>query len=403
MKKSTFNLIFLLRKNKPFNNGEVPIIVRITLNGKRAEFIAKHNAKPELWNQTKGRATGSSLFAKSLNSYLDRVYINLTDSMRDLEERGIEVTAENIKNNYLGLMEHNKITLIGLYNEHNDKMKALIDKTYSFSTLQKHYSTIGHLKSFMELKLGVEDINIEQVNHQFLTEFEFYLKSEKNISNNTTIKYMRNLGKVVRNAMSLGYLKNNPFSTIRYSFDEVDRNFLDENELRTLIEKQLDNKRLDQIKDVFLFCCFTGLAFADVKSLTLDCIYEANGNSWIRKRRQKTGKWSHIPLLNTAKQILKKYDNLKISNKGLLLPVPTNQKMNAYLKEIADLCGINKNLTTHCARHTFATTVTLANHVSMESVSKMLGHSSILMTKQYARILDKTVEAEMENIKDLWK
>lgn len=403
MKKSTFNILFLLRKNKPFNNGEVPIIVRITLNGNRAEFIAKHNAKPELWNKVKGRASGSTLYAKSLNSYLDRVYINLTDSMRDLEERGIEVTADNIKKNYLGLMEHNNVTLLGLYELHNDKMKALIGKTYSFSTLQKHYSTIGHLKSFLNERMGVNDINIEQVNHQFLTEFEFYLVSEMDISNNTTIKYMRNLGKVIRNAMSLGYLKKNPFANIRYSFEEVERAFLDDNELKALIDKQFDTKRLEQVKDVFLFSCFTGLAFVDVKTLTMDCIYEANGSSWIRKKRQKTGKWSHIPLLNPAKEILKKYANNKLKENTLLLPVPTNQKMNAYLKEIADLCGINKNLTTHCARHTFATTVTLANDVSMESVSKMLGHSSILMTKQYARILDETVKKEMDNIENKWK
>lgn len=403
MKKSTFNVNFLLRKNKPFSNGEVPILVRITLNGNRTEFIAKHNAKPETWNQSKNRAEGHSLYAKSLNSYLDRVYINLCDSMRDLEERGIEVSAENIKNNYLGLMKHNQITLLSLYDEHNIKMNALIGKGYAFSTLQKHYSTVGHLKSFLFENYKINDINIERIDNIFLTSFEFYLKSEKNISNNTTVKYMRNLGKVIRIALSAGYIKKDPFGNIKYHIEDVDRAFLDSDELGIIFNKSFENKRLEQIKDVFIFCCFTGLAFVDTKSLTKECIFNSTqGNKWIKKQRLKTKKWSHIPLLPQAEAILDKYKNHPLRKTGVLLPIPTNQKMNAYLKEIADLCGINKNLTTHCARHTFATTVTLANNVSMESVSKMLGHSSILMTKQYARILDKTVEKEMEGLKELW-
>lgn len=193
MKKTTFNVNYLIRKNKPFSNGDVPVLVRITLNGSRAEFIAKHNAKPEIWNQNKSRAIGNSTYAKSLNSYLDRVYISLCDSMRDLEERGLEVTAENIKNNYLGLMEYSQKTILSLYEDHNKKMNALIGKGYAFSTLQKHLSTIGHLKSFLKEKYTTDDINIERVDNIFLTDFEFYLKSEKNISNNTTVKYMRNI------------------------------------------------------------------------------------------------------------------------------------------------------------------------------------------------------------------
>lgn len=164
---------------------------------------------------------------------------------------------------------------------------------------------------------------------------------------------------------------------------------------------EIDNKRLDQVRDAFLFCCFTGLAFVDVKALTTDCLYTPNENEvWINKKRQKTKKWFHVPLLPQAKRIILKYEHHKVREKGVLIPVPTNQKMNAYLKEIADLCGIKKNLTTHCARHTFATTVTLANGVSMESVSKMLGHSSILMTRQYAKILDETIGKEMIQLED---
>ena len=186
--------------------------------------------------------------------------------------------------------------------------------------------------------------------------------------------------------------------------EDIDRPFLDEIELQTLFNKTFAVQRLEQIKDAFLFCCFTGLVFIDAKNLTQEHLFTtSSGKIWIKMQRQKTKKWSHIPLLPQAKAILDKYEKHPIRKQGFLLPFPTNQKMNAYLKEIAELCGISKNLTTHCARHTFATTVTLANHVSMESVSKMLGHSSILMTKIYARILDKSVEREMDELKNILK
>lgn len=401
IKKSTYNVSFVLRKDKSLRNGEIPLTVRITMNGIRAEFNSKFAVKPEIWNSKKCKADGNSAYSRKINSYIDQLKISLYNSINDLEDRGVEITPENIKNNYLGLIEYKQLTLFSLYEEHNQRMNSLIGKTYAFSTLQKHLTTVEHLKSFVKSRYDSSDILIDKLNSQFIIDFEYYLKSEKDISNNTTIKYLKNLRKIVKIALNVGYLKKDPFAAVRYHQDEVERPFLDKHELQRLIEKVLPNQRLGQIKDIFIFCCFTGLAFADVETLTEECLYTTNTNEiWIKKRRQKTKKWFHIPLLPQAKKILDKYSNHKIREKGLLLPVPTNQKMNAYLKEIADLTGIQKNLTTHCARHTFATTVTLANGVSMESVSKMLGHSSILMTKQYARILDDTISHEMSKLKE---
>lgn len=402
VRKSTYNVCFLLRKRKPLKNGELPLAVRITLNGVRAEFMARFTIKPELWNQRKEIIEGSSSYAKKINSYIDNLKLSLYDSMKDLEDRDMDVTAENIKRNYLGLIEFKHVTLLSMYDEHNEKMKALIGKSYSYSTLQKHYTTVKHLKSYLKKYYSSSDILIDKVNRKFIIDFEFFLKSEKNISNNTTIKYLKNLGKILRIALNLGYIKRDPSNAVKYKQDEVERPFLDRKELQSLIDKKIENKRLDQIRDVFLFCCFTGLAFADVKALSPENLYSTKKNElWIKKRRQKTKKLFHIPLLLQAKKILDKYTYHEIREKGLLLPVPTNQKMNAYLKEIADIVNIQKKLTTHCARHTFATTVTLANGVSMESVSKMLGHSSVLMTKQYAKILDETIGKEMARLKDI--
>ena len=175
--------------------------------------------------------------------------------------------------------------------------------------------------------------------------------------------------------------------------------FLTEKELETLIKKEFVIERLQQVKEVYLFCCFTGLAFVDVKSLIYSDIEEKDGQLWIKKRRQKTKNWCHIPMLSPAVQIINKYKNHPFCAKmGLVLPVPSNQKMNAYLKEIADLSGINKSLSTHTARHTFATTVTLSNQISMEVVAKMLGHSSINMTKKYARVVDDLINRDMQKI-----
>ena len=404
MKKTTFKVTYFIRKDKSYTNGEVPITIRITLNGERVEFIGKHNVNPTLWNQATNRAMGKSAAAKSLNTYLDHVYIKLCDSMRDLEERGIEVTAANIKDNYLGIISYKQVTLFSAYDEHNDKMKALIGKGYTYATLERHYTTRNHLLDFIRTKYNKDDIPLERVDNVFVTDFEFFLRSEKNIGNNTTVKYLRNLGKVLRIAFEAGHIKKNPLSSVRLHIEDIDRPFLDERELQTLFNKTFTVQRLEQIKDAFLFCCFTGLAFIDAKNLTQEHLYTtSSGKAWIKMQRQKTKKWSHIPLLPQAKAILDKYDKHPIRKQGFLLPFPTNQKMNAYLKEIAELCGITKNLTTHCARHTFATTVTLANHVSMESVSKMLGHSSILMTKIYARILDSSVEREMDELENILK
>lgn len=401
MEKSTFSVSYFLRKNKKYRNGSAPLLVRITYNGVRSEFTSNHNVKPEYWDQKSNRAIGQTSYSKKVNGFLDHIYVGLCDSIKDLEERGVEVTAENIKNNYLGLIEFKQVTLLSLYAEHNAKMETLVGKTYAFSTLQKHLTTLEHLKDFLEKEYKSGDIIMEKVNTQFLLDFEFYLKTEKSISNNTTIKYMKNLGKVVRVGLNAGYLKRDPYATIKYHHEEIEKVFLDRSELQSILAKEFEIKRLDQVRDAFLFCCFTGLAFADVKALTTDCLYEPNkGEIWINKKRQKTKKWFHVPLLPQAKSIIDKYEHHPVREKGILIPVPTNQKMNAYLKEIADLCGIKKNLTTHCARHTFATTVTLANGVSMESVSKMLGHSSILITRNYAKVLDETIGKEMEQLKD---
>jgi len=233
----------------------------------------------------------------------------------------------------------------------------------------------------------------------FVKDFEFYLKTTCKCCHNTATKYLKNFKKIIRIALANDWMKSDPFSNIKFHLDDVDMDFLNEQELNALMEKEFKIERLQVVKDIYLFCCFTGLAFIDVKNLTYSDIEFRDNRQWIKKRRQKTKNWCHVPILPPAIRLMEKYKDHPVCQKrGCVLPVPSNQRMNAYLKEIADISGIEKNLSTHTARHTFATTVTLANQISIEVVSKMLGHASINMTKKYARVVDDLINRDMQKV-----
>jgi site-specific recombinase XerD len=240
-------------------------------------------------------------------------------------------------------------------------------------------------------------INVSRIDHGFITEFEYYLKTVRQCSHNTSLKYITNFKKIVRICIANGWLNRDPFVSYKARLKQIDRECLTEQELTAIIEKQFDSVRLEQVRDIFIFCCYTGLAYSDVKKLSSEhIIIGIDGERWIKLNRTKTDTRSSIPILPRASSILAKYaNNLKCISSGRVLPVLTNQKMNGYLKEIADLCGIRKNITSHLARHTFATTVTLTNGVPLESVSKMLGHKSIKTTQHYAKIIDRKVSDDM--------
>jgi site-specific recombinase XerD len=295
------------------------------------------------------------------------------------------------------------MNVLQLFKDHNEKCQKLVDIDFAPGTITKYAHCYKHIANFVKMKFRRKDIAWGEVNAMFIKDFEFYLKTEQNCNHNTAIKYVTNFKKIVRIAMANGWLKNNPFASIKFRLEEVDLAYLDEKELDRLMKKKFSIDRMQQVKDVYLFCCFTGLAFIDVKSLCTKDLVVKEDMLWIRKKRHKTKNWCDIPLLDPAMKILEKYKfHPHCIKTGLLLPVMSNQKMNAYLKEIADLCGINKHLSTHTARHTFATTVTLANQVSMEVVSKMLGHSSLNMTRKYARVVDDLIKKDMQKISKVY-
>ncbi len=255
------------------------------------------------------------------------------------------------------------------------------------------------MKSFIASKYHKSDFELKQIKHGFIEDFEFYMKTVKHTSHNSTMKHIKNFKKIVKHALANNLIDNDPFVNFKITNKKVDRGFLTNKELTILMHKKFSIDHLQTVKDCFVFSCFTGLAHSDLKRLSPENLQlDDNNKLWIITKRVRTNSQSNIPVLPVVAEIIEKYsEHPYCQDKNVILPVLSNQKMNAYLKEIGDLCGIEKKFTSHLARHTFATTVTLNNDVPIESVSKMLGHSSLEMTKIYARLLDKKVGKDMEH------
>ena len=396
----SFNLLFYVKKTKINSQGEAPIYLRITIDGRVTEISVKRTAKPQLWNSAGQKLNGNSEAIKSFNFYLKTFEQRVYDAYHELMKDKELITCESLKNKLLGT-EIKIRMLIPIFHDLNDRMEKLVGKEFAIGTLGRYKTCMSHTKAFLKWKFKVSDIDIKKIDYAFLNDFEFYLRTEKSCNNNSAVKYLKNFGKIIRICLANGWLDKDPYLNYQSKFNEVTRVFLNEEELENLTTKDFKNERLSLVRDIFLFRCYPGLAYIDTQKLTYQNINIGfDGNKWIFTKRQKTKTTSNIPLLPQTENIVEKYkDNKTCINSGKLLPVLSNQKMNAYLKEIADLCGIEKELTYHIARHTFATTVTLSNGVSIESVSKMLGHKSIKTTQHYAKILDKKVSKDMNNLK----
>lgn len=402
--RGTFNLMCYLKKSGCLKNGEAPIYIRITVNRQLVSLSLQGSIPPSLWSQEKERSKGKDREAQELNHYIESVKSRLYKIHRDLEIDGKPISAQIIKDIFMGKVtceeEDVQKTLVEVHAEHNERCRKLIDVEYSTSTIYKFDASLKFLKLFMEKEFGASDIPLNQINENFIRRYETFLKTERGCNNNSTIKHLKIFKKVIRIALANDWIQKDPFASIRFHLDEVHVDFLTMEELNSLINKKLSCKRLSQVRDAFVFCAFSGLAFMDVKELRKEHIVkDANGRLWIRKPRQKTNNMCNIPLLQIPQNLLEKYkDDKNCLLTGQLLPVPTNQKFNAYLKELADLCEIDKRLTSHVARHSFSTSVALANRVSMENVAKMLGHSSTRMTQHYARVLDQSIAEDMDNV-----
>ncbi|MDD3323092.1 MAG: site-specific integrase [Paludibacter sp.] len=395
------SILFYAKRAKTTTDGLVPIYIRVTIDGERIELSTKRYTHPDKWSKEGSCMKGSSVEARSINSYLDSLKAKVYDYQQQLIREDEIVNAENMRNKILGVEKRSHM-LIDIFKLHNEELKALVGREFATATYTRYETSLKHTIAFLNWKYKVSDIDIRKIDHEFVTSYEFYLKSVHKCNQNTTAKYIKNFGKIVRRCLANGWIERDPFLNYKCKIVEIDRAFLSQEEIETMFNKTFATERLNHVKDIFLFSCFTGLAYVDVKKLSRKNIGSGvDGERWIFINRTKTDTRSNIPILPIAAALLEKYENHpQVVNQDKLLPILSNQKMNSYLKEIADACGITKELTFHIARHTFATTVTLSNGVPIESVSKMLGHKNIKTTQHYAKILDLKVSDDMKVLRE---
>ncbi|OFX57619.1 MAG: hypothetical protein A2046_07505 [Bacteroidetes bacterium GWA2_30_7] len=395
--ENTFSILIWLNKSKTNGKGKSPIYGRITVNGKRAELAMKVFIETERWDSIKGRVKGNKEDSRLINTMIDNFLIKVRKIYEQLISENLAVSSDIIKNMLTGV-NRKKISLLEIFKIHINEIEKKLNIDYVKATLIKYNTTMKHIKTFINEYYNRNDIELIELDYSFISKFEMFLKVNLMNGQNSTYKHIQRLNKVIHIAVLNEWLEKNPFDKFQIKTEYTERDFLSKEEIESIISKQFLNNRLENVKDIFIFSCYTGLAYIDIYKLTSDNLFIGiDGEKWIKIKRQKTGTPSSVPLLPKALEILEKY---KENKTGKLLPILSNQKMNSYLKEIADLCGIKKNLTFHIARHTFATTVTLTNGVPIETVSKMLGHKSIKTTQIYSKVVEQKVSYDMKMLKE---
>jgi site-specific recombinase XerD len=399
---NTFGIQFVIRLSKQQKNDPATVFARISVNGRRCEISLKRKVDPKSWDEAKGKARGTREETRKLNEHIERVRTLIADGYHELVQQKKVVTVDAVKSLFVG-DDENEMTLIKLGEYHNTEMKGKL----ADGTMKNYYTTQKYIAKFLKEKYHRNDITLAELNYKFIIDFETFLSKhqpkdhQKPLHNNGIMKHIERLCKMVNMAVTMDWLAKDPFAKYRQHFDKVERFYLTKEELSAIENKKFSIERLQTVKDLFLFSCYTGLAYIDTMNLTAGNIIKGiDGNDWLITSRQKTDTDVRVPLLPQAEELIKKYkDHPKAANHGTLFPVISNQKTNAYLKEIADLCNINKAITFHIARHTFATTITLSNGVPIESVSKMLGHTTIRSTQVYAKVVEQKLSEDMQNLK----
>ena len=396
MVRSSFAILFFIRESRVRKDGTASIEVVLTVNGERCAFSTGKRVKSCNWDKAKQQVKGKDEEAQSLNNYLKAIKAKLYQKEAELLDRGFIITAELLRDAYFDKVESLKEkTLFEVFEEHNQEQEKLVGNGVSKATYWISVYTVRLLKVFVQQKYKREDLYLRELNLNFIQSFHSFLRIDKGMAQNSSTKHLKLLKKIVNLAVANSYMTTNPFITYKIEREPVEIDFLDEEEeLRKIINFDTPLPRLERAKDMFLFGCFTGLSYIDIKTLAPEHFEkDSTGRIWIKKRRVKTGVLSRIPLLPIAKLILDKY---KGGEK--LLPIQDPADINKYLKDIAILCDIKKRITFHTSRHTFASTVTLANNISLEVVSKMLGHTNTRMTTHYAKLIDKCIGEQMDRL-----
>lgn len=396
-------VLFWLRKSKADENGLCSVYARLTIEGARTEISLGKKVHPDKWLPKSGVMKGNSEEARTFNSYLNLVKGDLQKHYNLLVAKETSrITPEMVRNAYIGVKESKK-TLFEVFDYHNLKFAEKAKSGHlSEATHKRYLITKEKVREYLKQQYKVSDICLEDLNMAFITNFEHFLLTKQGLQSNTAMKYIKNVKKIATVAVSLEWISHNPFQTFKCSYQQPEREVLTQEDLDTMYSKTFDIRRMEVVRDVFIFCCYTGFAYHEVEALTQDAIQKGiDGEKWINICRSKTGSLESVMLLPIPLEIIEKYHNdpyCKVHNK--LLPVSSNQKYNAYLKELADICNIRIPLSSHIARHTFATTVTLANDVPIETVSSLLGHKNIRTTQIYAKVVKKKVSNDMKLLRE---
>lgn len=397
-KQNSFTFLFYIRKNEVNKHGECGIMCRMTIRGEKASISTRRTIAPELWDTTSGRVIGRTAKAQEINKVINDLQLTLQRHYYDIERENGYATCEMVMNAYMGIKAKQE-SLMPIYREFLEETKALIGIQKSQKTFEKYERCFRRVQEFMKSKYKISDIALRDLKPIFLVDFEVFLATKKGCSTNTIYKFLQLLRMPILKAQRMGINFPDPYLGYKMKKESVDRGYLTEEEVVAIATHPINIDRLDQIRDIFIFACYTGLAYADMANLKQENIQKMfDGKMWIITHRQKTKTNVNVPLLPMAQKILEKYQWEDRSKEECILPMISNQKTNAYLKEIADICGIEKNLTFHLARHTFATTMTLGKGVPIESVSKMLGHTNISTTQIYARITNDKISKDMDNL-----
>tara|TARA_B100001094_G_C18093765_1_gene751866 strand:+ start:121 stop:1314 length:1194 start_codon:yes stop_codon:yes gene_type:complete len=385
---------FLARKTLKKKNGMIPVYCRIRYDNRIAQFNTKIDVFGANWDSQTTRVIGNN--SKSVNIQLEKIRIDIIKKYELLYKTNIIITAKTI----LDLYKNNSLLMDGIMNvfkQHNKNMKSLIGIEYSKGSYKNYITTIKHLKNYIKTKFNTDDISLNKLNYDFVYNFSHYILLNTKCTHNGMMKHIQRLKKITNFCIKNNYITNDPFISFKIKFKKSNRVYINNEELHILKNIKL-NKSLNKIRDIFLFACYTGLSYIDLYNLNIKNIQIGDDNlKWIFIKRHKTDIPSNVPILPPALIILNKYKTQ--NNINGIFPMISNQKTNIALKEIARLCNFNKKLTFHCARHTFATTITLTNGVPIETVSKMLGHNNIKTTQIYARVIDSKISADMMKLR----
>ncbi len=405
MRQSTISITIVARATKK-DNSISTLFARITYNSKRAEISLNRNIETRLWDTRASRAKGTSITSRKINTYISEIHGQILETYEILKKERAVISAKSVKARYLN-NDSSEITLLAAFKYHNEE----VSKTLAPGTARHYNTCLAHVKRFMKKVLKAEDIYLDELSYSFITRFELFLRKykpvdhQKPLGNNTIMKHIQRVRKVVSLAVKLEWIDKDPFSKYQCKFVPTTRKYLSNEELARFEDLEGLGDRLQYVKDLFIFSCYSGLVYIDTMNLTSkNIVIGIDGSKWIYTDRQKSRKSVRIPLLPKAEAMIDKYKKDPRSiYAGTLFPKISNQRLNSYLKELATLAGIESKLTFHVARHTFATTIALMNGLPIETLSKILGHSKITTTQMYAKVLNQKVSEDMGNLKIMIK